>query len=108
GPPMPQIHPRRDRARSAVLTALILLPVLCTALTLAADRLLPDWHDHEQAVAMGRLRARVAESPGRPLELILGSSRALNGIDAGGMSADPSAPVVVNMSLTGSNPMISL
>jgi hypothetical protein len=106
---MPAVHPRRSRARAAVVTALVALPVLCLALGAAADRAYPGWDDQELAVVLGRLRDRTAEFPHRPLELVLGSSRSKNAFDTDGMStSDPDGPVVLNLSLTGGTPLDSL
>jgi hypothetical protein len=106
---MPTVHPRRVRARATVVTALVALPVLCLAMSLGVDRLYPGWDDYELAVILGRLRDRTAEFPHRPLELVLGSSRAMNAFDTDGMSTiDPDGPVVMNLSLVGSAPLDSL
>src|SRR5438132_46156 len=45
------------------------------ALGLAVERWLPAARDPEYAAKVERLRARRAEAPGRPLVLVLGSSR---------------------------------
>src|SRR5215813_4947462 len=106
---MPAAHPRRSRARAAAVTALITLPLLCVALSVGVDRLYPGWDDYELAVLLGRLRDRTAQSPHRPLEVVLGSSRAMNAFDTDGMSAiDPDGPLMMNLSLVGSTPLDSL
>jgi len=106
---MPTVHPRRVRARAAVVTALIALPILCLAMSLGVDHLYPGWDDYELAVLLDRLRDRTAEFPHRPLELVLGSSRAMNAFDTDGMSTiDPDGPVVMNLSLLGCTPLDSL
>src|SRR5262245_12107620 len=105
---MPTVHPRRRRARAAVVTALVALPVLCVALSVGVDRLYPGWDDYEVAVILGRLRDRTAEFPHRPLELVLGTSRAMNAFCTDDLSAAPEGPLVLNLSLVGSTPLDSL
>src|SRR5262249_28469322 len=49
-------------------------------------------------------RARLAESPGRPLVLMVGSSRTLLGLRAADLSK-PGGPLVFNFGLTGGGPV---
>jgi hypothetical protein len=72
----------------------------------------PDFCDAEYQLRFRSLRARLAEAPGRPLALILGSSRPANGlrpasIAAGAALADPQ-PIVFNYSLLGAGPIRQL
>src|SRR5690242_12739591 len=58
------------------------------ALGLAVERWLPGVRDPEYAAKVERLRARRAEAPGRPLVLVLGSSRVQMGLRAGTVAAE--------------------
>jgi hypothetical protein len=54
------------------------------------------------------LRARIAESPGRPLVLVMGSSRTQMGLDAARLNdwTSDRDPLVFNASISGSGPMM--
>ena len=71
-----------------------------------------DWswlsvRDPEFQMIRGRLAARRAEAPTRPLVLTLGSSRTEMGLDAGKLSrsSDRAAPLVFNFAVPASGPM---
>lgn len=63
----------------------------------------PDFNDIEQIV-----RERMAEVPGRPLVIALGSSRTQMALAAGRLNdaTDPSAPLLVNAAIAGGGPMM--
>jgi hypothetical protein len=73
------------------------------ALGLAVERWLPAARDPEYAARAERLRARRAEAPGRPLVLVLGSSRVQLGLRAGALGADPDGrpTLVFNFGMPG-------
>jgi hypothetical protein len=61
----------------------------------------PEYYDK-----FARLRARQAESPGRPLWVALGSSRVAMGLRSAVLAGDPAAPLVLNFGLTGGGPLL--
>ncbi|MGH7193885.1 MAG: hypothetical protein ACREJM_10175 [Candidatus Saccharimonadales bacterium] len=73
----------------------------------------PWWHpDREYAARLVQLQARLAEQPGRPLMLVIGSSRCVLGFQpqwlpksAGGQRREP---LVFNFSHTGAGPLLNL
>src|SRR5262245_7975669 len=73
------------------------------ALGLAVEHCLPAVRDPEYAAKTARLRARLAESPGRPLVLVLGSSRVQMGLRAGSVNAecDGRPALVFNFGMSG-------
>jgi hypothetical protein len=105
---MPNVHPRRQRAKAVLLSALIALPLLCLAVDWTADFALPEWDDYERGVLFSRLRTLRAAQPDRPWLAILGTSRSSNGFDARTLSEDESGPLVFNTSLMGATPLTSL
>ena len=73
------------------------------ALGLAVERWLPAARDPEYASKVARLRGRCAEAPGRPLVLVLGSSRVQLGLRAGSLDSGPDErpALVFNFGLGG-------
>lgn len=73
---------------------------------------LPELRDLEYASKLRRLRQRLAEEPGRPLIVILGSSRAGYGIRPEVVrdwrTLDGGSPIVFNFGMTGSGPILEL
>jgi hypothetical protein len=76
------------------------------ALGLAVEHWLPRARDPEYAARVGRLRARRAEAPGRPLVLVLGSSRVEMGLRGGPAAVGPGGreALVFNFGLPGAGP----
>ena len=73
--------PRRRRAARAALVAFVGAAVLLHAAgVLLVDVARPRLRDPEYGLRAEQLRARVAEHPGRPLVLVVGSSRAAMGV----------------------------
>jgi hypothetical protein len=86
-------------------------------LALAMEHWRPELRDPEYGAKRARLRARLAENPGRPLLLVLGSSRTNLGIHPAALPALPAVPgrggvpaepVVLNASLMGAGPVLEL
>jgi hypothetical protein len=102
-------HHRQPRlpARRVLCWGLLAFCLLEAGLGLVLDFGLPTARDPEYVVRERLLRARLAEAPGRPLVLLLGSSRTMLGIQAGRIAAgDPSGPVVFNFGLLGAGPVL--
>ena len=101
----PSFHRRRSRA--ALAWCLATLAVLQAAFYGALDRW-PQIRDPEYGFKLARLRTQLAESPDRPLVLLVGSSRSGVGIDpkkfVAGHPADRS-PLVFNFALSGAGPI---
>jgi hypothetical protein len=102
---------RRQLSRQSWSRLLWLLAgfALCQAvLAVAIDGWLGAVRDPEFASKLERLKARLAEAPGRPLVLMLGSSRTAYGADARTLSASAgeSAPLVFNFGLMGGGPLL--
>jgi hypothetical protein len=103
---------RRPAARAALGWAVLCFLALQLALGAGLDRWQPDLFDGEYSAKLARLRARLAEHPGDPLVLVLGSSRPLVGLRPAGLQLRPGSdgrrPVVFNAALTGSGPILEL
>jgi hypothetical protein len=96
------ITPRR--AWQALLWGLLSFAGLQLVLGLYLERGPQRLRDPEFAAKRQRLRARLAESPGRPVVLMVGSSRTLLGLRAADLSK-PGGPLVFNFGLTGGGPV---
>jgi hypothetical protein len=72
-------------------------------LAVAVEHRLPGVRDPEYADKLERLRKCTVDAPGRPLVLMLGSSRTIVGFEAGRLSGSSTVPgpVVFNFGLTG-------
>jgi hypothetical protein len=68
----------------------------------------PELRDLEYGSKRARLLQRRSESPGRPLLLVLGSSRAALGFRPDALPPLPGQPVVFNASLMGAGPVLEL
>lgn len=102
--------PRRAKLpdRRCVLAAAIGSFVL---LELAFFVVAPWWHpDREYSARLLQLQARLAEQPGRPLTLVIGSSRCLLGFQPQWLPAADAdrPPLVFNFSHTGAGPLLNL
>jgi hypothetical protein len=101
------------RASAAALGyGLLFFACLQLALALALERRQSRLRDPEFAARLPRLRQRLAERPGAPLVLVLGSSRTLLGFRPAALPPlrDPGdrEPVVFNASLLGAGPFLEL
>jgi hypothetical protein len=95
-------------ARAALQWGLLAFVGLQLGLTLAIDLARPLWRDPEFAAKTDRLRACLAENPGRPLVVVLGSSRAALGFRPDVLDAGRDRPVVFNYAFTGAGPVMEL
>lgn len=97
-------------ARAAVLWGVVLLGLSQLALAVLLE-VRPEIRDPEYGIKLARLRALLASAPGRPLVLVLGSSRAAMGfrpdIFAAAASWAPSCHVF-NFAMVGGGPLTEL
>jgi hypothetical protein len=110
-PPCRARPARRGRSPAAALAfGLLFFAVLQAALAVAVEGRQSRLRDPEFAARLPRLRARLAERPGAPLVLVLGSSRTLLGLRPAALpplrAADGREPVVFNASLLGAGPFL--
>ncbi len=98
--------PRGSRSRLLWLLGGFVLSQ--AVLAVAIDGPLGEVRDPEYADKVRRLRARLAESPGRPLALVLGSSRTAVGLDARRLSESGGGhdPLVFNFGQMGGGPLL--
>lgn len=100
------------RARSALLWGLAYFALAQLVLGVAVTHWQPVLRDPEYGYKLARLRERLAEAPGQPLLLVLGSSRTGAGLRPDVLPAwrlaDGRTPIVVNAALTGSGPILEL
>src|SRR5438309_408764 len=92
-----------QRPRTSLMWALVGFAGLQIGLAVAVERRLQDVRDPEYADKFERLQKCIAQSPGRPLVVMLGSSRAFEGFEAGCLNGSPdiSGGVAFNLGLTG-------
>jgi hypothetical protein len=111
-PPSESPPPQRiRRARRRVVAFLVAVVAATAGFGVAADTFAPTLRDPEYGKKLTRLKARLAASPGRPLVVVLGSSRVALGVRPPAVEAgfDPDhRPVVANLSLLGSGPLLQL
>jgi hypothetical protein len=99
------------RARRTVVVFIITFVALTAGFSFAADTFTPTLRDPEYGKKLTRLTARTAAHPGRPVVAVFGSSRVGMGIRPSAVEAafDPGhRPVVANLSLVGSGPLMQL
>jgi len=99
---------RRRQHRCTVLWVAAAFVALQAVLAVAVDGWLPEVRDPEYAAKERRLRERLAELPGRPLVLVLGSSRTAHGLYPALISGKPTddQPLVFNFSFPGCGPFL--
>jgi hypothetical protein len=100
------------RGRAAVLWGLATFICGQLALVVVLERYRPDLCDPEYGCRLDRLQAQIAVNPGRPLVVALGSSRLAMGLRPEGLGSgadtDGNQPIVFNMGLTSSGPIMNL
>lgn len=104
-------HSRRLRARTSLIALGIAFLALNATAMLVLDEIRPGVRDPEYARRVNDCRARVVENPGRPLVLVIGSSRAAMGVCPTAWETARSAqsdPLLFNLSLIGSGPVQEL
>lgn len=115
-PPGPEPSALRWRrsGRAVVATFALLFVALNVFAVFAMDAWWPRLRDPEYGIRVEHLRERVAENPGRPVVLVIGSSRVSMGLrPAAWEEARPNVPgqpdpLIFNMSLVGSGPIMEL
>jgi hypothetical protein len=98
---------RAARGRAAVGWAALTFVGLQLALSLGVERWRPEVRDPEYGIKLAVLRRRLAERPGAPLVLALGSSRTLKGLRPELLDGAGGA-VVFNFGLTRCGPVQEL
>jgi hypothetical protein len=110
--PAPARRRMRQRPRTALLWFAGIAVLVHLAALAALDAPWPNLRDPEYGMRVARLRARLAEHPGRPVALVVGSSRACMGIRPGAWEAVRSGgardPLVFNFSTVGAGPIQQL
>jgi hypothetical protein len=100
------------RARSALAWAAFFLIAGQAALAVFVHRVRPEARDPEYGTLLTALRLQLAQAPGRPLALVLGSSRAATSIRPSalpvGLGGSGPEPLVFNMSLLAAGPVREL
>jgi hypothetical protein len=104
---------RRRSARRLVVSAAVGFLALNVGLVLAMDVFFPEVRDPEYGRRLIRLKARMAEHPDRPTVVVIGSSRCSMGVRPDVWEDDrppggAPAPLLFNMSLVGSGPLMEL
>jgi hypothetical protein len=98
---------QRRRSHAALAWCLLTFVGLQSALYLAIDRW-PQIRDPEYGFKLARLREQLGEAPGRPLILVIGSSRSGVGLDPRQFAFDRSAdraPIMFNFAQCGAGPI---
>jgi hypothetical protein len=99
------------RARRAVTVFLFAFIAATAGFVVAADAVAPTIRDPEFGKKLSRVKARMATSPDRPVVAVFGSSRVGMGVRPPAVEAAFDAdrrPVVANLSLLGSGPVMQL
>src|SRR3954470_25044113 len=103
---LPHVPKLLRESRRRLLWLLAGFAVCQLGLAVTIESALPGVRDPEFEGRLERLKARRAEAPGRPLVLVLGSSRTAFGLDARRLSAAerPHGPLVFNFGILGGGP----
>jgi hypothetical protein len=98
------------RGKVALLSGLVLFLFSQFSLAFTLEHWRPDLRDPEFGHKLARLRARLEEQPGRPLVVVLGSSRTGVGLRPEQLNrlslAGGQTPIVFNFGLTASGPIM--
>jgi hypothetical protein len=108
--PMPYFRRKSaPAARVALAWGFVCFAGLQLVITIALETRFPAWRDAECGCKLDRLRQCLAAAPGRPLMLVLGSSRAGMGFRPDALPplrpAQGEPPVVYNYAFTGAGPV---
>jgi hypothetical protein len=105
------MNPRGASAGAALGWALLFVVALQATLVVALE-CRTELRDSEYGIKRARLRAALARAPGRPLVVMLGSSRCLLGFRPAALppcrTADGREPVVFNAGFLGAGPLMEL
>jgi hypothetical protein len=106
--PAPRL--RRQAARSALGFGLVVFLVASAGMAVALETVMPEWRDPEFGHRLNSVRQANREFPARPLVVVIGSSRAQNGICPAAMNFPdtPSSPRIFNFGQTASPPLKEL
>jgi hypothetical protein len=100
---------KRTPGAAALAWGVLFFVAAQLALAVTVERCRPELRDLEYGTKRARLRARLAEEPGRPLCVFLGSSRVAWGFRPELLPDDlPGRPVVFNLALVGAGPVQQL
>src|SRR5262245_23832946 len=106
------MRPNEKRSRSALLWGCLFHAGLTVALIIVMSNWRLDLLDPAYAHKLWRLQARLAEEPGRPLLLLLGTSRGGVGFAPEALPALPKVngrePLPFNFSVGGAGPVTQL
>lgn len=106
-PPEAPVPSCRRRAIRALLSFATVLFALNLGFGLLLDHGPPHLRDPEYGLRLKALGARVKENPGRPLTLVVGSSRTAMGVRPDAVECG-SGPLLFNVSLAGAGPVTQL
>jgi hypothetical protein len=94
------------RAKRAVLSFIAFFIILNVVLSVGMDTAVPFLRDGDYVSRRQRIEARAAANPGRPLAVVLGSSRSDHGIAP--LALDDNGPLLANASQVGAGPLLQL
>jgi len=98
---LPGRHRRRGIARTALLWGLVGFVLLQAGLVAVVERWRPELRDPRYGRRLVLLRQRLAEAPGRPLVLFMGTSRTLNGVRPALLPAGPAVRFNFGQAMSG-------
>ncbi len=106
-----RFQPPAGRARAALAWGLALFVCIQLVLGVFLEWWMPGVRELQYAVKHDLLQRRLTEAPERPLVLLMGTSRTLNGLDPAELPSLPSAadpPLVFNFAHAGAGPLRQL
>lgn len=105
--PRVAVPSRRRRAMRVAVSFTVVLVALNLGFGLLLDYGPPHLRDPEYGLRLSALRERLKEHPGRPLVVVVGSSRTAMGVRPDAVE-DGSGPLLFNMSTAGAGPITQL
>ena len=101
---------RRPSPRATIVWFVAFALLLNLTAFVAMDVVWPALRDPEYGRRANRLKARIAEHPGRAAVIVVGSSRTSMGVCPAAWEAvrPPAAPLLFNLSVAGSGPILEL